>query len=233
MLSLFAFSPMRYTEVVPRWLPAWWGPQLWTFVSYAFLHANFSHLFFNLVWLLAFGPPIARRFGALRFLIFCAATAAAGAAAHLVTHLGELAPMIGASAAVSGAMAAAMRFVFQQRRPAWFAGPRRRRLLPGAGGATVRYAARPAHPGVPRGVVRRQFHLRNGRGRNARHGRDRGLASPHRRLPGGTSGFLLVRPSASIRARSENSSPITAMMIQSADGDRRQPISALSPRHLH
>ena len=117
MLSLFAFSPMRYTEVVPRWLPAWWGPQLWTFVSYAFLHANFSHLFFNLVWLLAFGPPIARRFGALRFWIFCAATAAAGAAAHLVTHLGELAPMIGASAAVSGAMAAAMRFVFQQGGP--------------------------------------------------------------------------------------------------------------------
>jgi membrane associated rhomboid family serine protease len=117
MLSLFAFSPARYAEVVPLWLPAWWGPQLWTFVSYGFFHANFSHLFFNLIWLLAFGPPIARRFGPSRFLIFCAATAAAGAAAHLVTHLGELAPMIGASAAVSGAMAAAMRFVFQRGGP--------------------------------------------------------------------------------------------------------------------
>jgi len=53
-LSLFAFSPARYAEVVLRWLPAWWGPQLWTFVSYAFFHANFSHLIFNLVWLLAF-----------------------------------------------------------------------------------------------------------------------------------------------------------------------------------
>jgi membrane associated rhomboid family serine protease len=117
VLGLFAFSPARYTDVVPRWLPAWWGPQLWTFVTYAFFHANASHLIFNLVWFLAFGPPIARRFGASRFLAFCAATAAAGAAAHLVTHLDELAPMIGASAAISGTMAAAMRFVFQRGGP--------------------------------------------------------------------------------------------------------------------
>jgi membrane associated rhomboid family serine protease len=46
-----------------------------------------------------------------------AATAAAGAAMHLVTHFGELLPMIGASAAISGAMAAAMRFAFQQGGP--------------------------------------------------------------------------------------------------------------------
>ena len=117
LLTLFAFSPARYAAVAPLWLPAWWGPQLWTFVTYAFFHANFPHVFFNMIWLVAFGPPIARRFGPLRFLIFCAATAAAGAAAHLVTHLGELAPMIGASATVSGAMAAAMRFVFQRGGP--------------------------------------------------------------------------------------------------------------------
>lgn len=117
LLSLFAFSPLRYADVVPPGLPAWWGPRLWTFVSYAFFHANFSHLIFNLVWLMAFGPPIARRFGPWRFLVFCAVTAAAGAAAHLVTHLGEFAPMIGASAAISGTMAAAMRFVFQRGGP--------------------------------------------------------------------------------------------------------------------
>jgi len=117
LLSLFAFSPARYAEVVPRWLPAWWGPQIWTFISYAFFHANFGHLFFNLVWLLAFGPPIARRFGARRFLMFCAATAAAGAVAHLIVHFGKFAPMIGASAAISGLMAAAMRFVFQRGGP--------------------------------------------------------------------------------------------------------------------
>jgi membrane associated rhomboid family serine protease len=115
--QLFAFSPLRYADKVPHWLPAWWGPQLWTPVSYAFLHADFNHLIFNLIWLMAFGPPVARRFGAARFLAFCAAAAAAGAAAHWITHLGALAPMIGASAAVSGTMAAAMRFVFQRGGP--------------------------------------------------------------------------------------------------------------------
>ena len=117
LLALFAFSPLRYAEVTPPWLPNWWGPQIWTFVSYAFLHADLNHLFFNFVWLLAFGPPIARRFGWQRFLVFCAATAAAGALAHLIVHFGEFAPMIGASAAISGMMAAAMRFVFQRGGP--------------------------------------------------------------------------------------------------------------------
>jgi membrane associated rhomboid family serine protease len=117
LLSQFAFSPLRYADSVPSDLPSWWGPQFWTFVSYALFHADFNHLTVNLVWLLAFGPPIARRFGSSRFLMFCAVTAAAGAVAHLVTHLDEFAPMIGASAAISGAMAAAMRFVFQRGGP--------------------------------------------------------------------------------------------------------------------
>jgi membrane associated rhomboid family serine protease len=43
-----------------------------------------------------------------------AITAAAGALAHLVTHEHGVAPMIGASASVSGAMAAAIRFAFVQ-----------------------------------------------------------------------------------------------------------------------
>ena len=71
------------------------------------------HLGINAVWLLAFGSAVARRFGPLRFLLFFAVTAAAGAAMHLATHYGELVPMVGASAAISGFMAAAMRFAFQ------------------------------------------------------------------------------------------------------------------------
>jgi membrane associated rhomboid family serine protease len=69
------------------------------------------------VWFLAFGTPVARRFGVLRFMLFFAATAAAGAAVHLVTHFGDKAPVVGASAAISGAMAAAIRFVFQRGGP--------------------------------------------------------------------------------------------------------------------
>ena len=89
-------------------------------MTYAFLHVNFTHLAFNLIWLVAFGTPVARRFGTWRFLAFFAFTAATGALAHLISHLGEDVPTIGASAAVLGMMAAAMRFVFQPGGPLGF-----------------------------------------------------------------------------------------------------------------
>ena len=65
-----------------------------------------------MLWLLPFGSALARRFGAVRFFVFMAVTAAAGALAHLLTHEHAIAPMIGASASVSGTMAAAIRFAF-------------------------------------------------------------------------------------------------------------------------
>src|SRR5207245_2787476 len=97
--------------------PQGWGAAIWTFVTYAFIHADLNHLIFNAVWLLAFGTPVARRFGSLRFIAFFIVTAVAGAGAHLLTHFGEMLPMIGASAGISGAMAAAMRFAFQRGGP--------------------------------------------------------------------------------------------------------------------
>jgi len=118
-LLLFAFIPARYDFSVlsdVAW-PGGWAADIWTFVTYALIHADLSHLIFNAVWLLAFGSPVARRFGSLRFTAFMALTAAAGAAMHLVTHFGELLPMVGASAAISGSMAAAARFAFQRGGP--------------------------------------------------------------------------------------------------------------------
>lgn len=118
-LLLFAFIPARYDVSLPlgeAW-PGGLGADIWTFVTYAFLHGDLNHLAFNAIWLLAFGSPVARRFGTWRFLAFFAACAAGGAVAHLVTHFGEVLPMIGASAAISGAMAAAMRFAFQHGGP--------------------------------------------------------------------------------------------------------------------
>ena len=86
---------------------AWWTP-----LSYAFLHANWTHLAINGVMLAAFGAPVARRLGSMRFLGFFAVTAIAGAFAHLATHPFDLEPVVGASAAISGAMAAIARFAF-------------------------------------------------------------------------------------------------------------------------
>jgi membrane associated rhomboid family serine protease len=117
LLELFAFAPVRYQASAAVSLPGGLPAAIWTFVTYAFFHANLTHLGFNLIWLVAFGTPVARRFGAWRFLAFFAFTAAGGAAAHLVTHLDTGTPAIGASAAVLGMMAAALRFVFEPGGP--------------------------------------------------------------------------------------------------------------------
>jgi membrane associated rhomboid family serine protease len=119
VLLLFAFIPGRYnsTLLINGPLPGGAGADIWTFISYGLLHADAMHLGFNSIWLLAFGTPVARRFGPLRFVLFLAAAAAAGAVAHLVTHSGQMVPMVGASAAVSGAMAASLRFAFQRGGP--------------------------------------------------------------------------------------------------------------------
>lgn len=117
-LLSFAFIPARYDSSVMLGgaLPGG-GADVWTFVTYALIHADWTHLLVNAVWLLPFGSAVARRFSAPRFLAFLTATSVAGAALHLATHAGEQFPMIGASAAISGTMAAAMRFAFQRGGP--------------------------------------------------------------------------------------------------------------------
>jgi membrane associated rhomboid family serine protease len=93
------------------------GLKPWTFLTYAFLHGNWTHLLINGVWLLAFGTAVARRFETRRFLLFLVITAIGGAVGHLLARPDEFVPMIGASAAISGCMAAAIRFVFQPGAP--------------------------------------------------------------------------------------------------------------------
>ncbi|MGA7806509.1 rhomboid family intramembrane serine protease, partial [Bradyrhizobium sp.] len=114
-ILVFGFIPQRYDSgLLDLSFPGGEGAKVWTFVTYSLLHANLAHIGFNVLWLLPFGSALARRFGALRFFLFMAVTAVAGALAHLVTHEHAAAPMIGASASVSGAMAAAIRFAFVQ-----------------------------------------------------------------------------------------------------------------------
>ena len=108
---------------------------LWSFVTYAFLHADWTHVGFNSLWLAAFGSPLAWRLGSSRFLLFSAAGAIGGALLHLVVHPNDLTPMVGASAAISAHMAGACRFVFAAGGP-----------LAGLGGAPAVAYRRPAAP---------------------------------------------------------------------------------------
>jgi membrane associated rhomboid family serine protease len=115
VIQMFGFIPKRYdSTLLAITFPGGTGAKVWTFMTYSLLHANLTHIGFNVLWLLPFGSALARRFGAVRFFLFMAVTAVAGALAHLVTHEHAVAPMIGASASVSGTMAAAIRFAFVQ-----------------------------------------------------------------------------------------------------------------------
>jgi membrane associated rhomboid family serine protease len=93
------------------------GLRPWTLLTYAFLHGSWTHVGLNSIWLAAFGPPIARRFGSARFLLFMAVTAVASALAHWASASMDFSPLIGASGADSGLMGAATRFMFQPRGP--------------------------------------------------------------------------------------------------------------------
>jgi membrane associated rhomboid family serine protease len=112
-LYAFAFIPVRLGggEAIPM-IP---GSQLWSFLTYALLHAGAAHLLFNSLWLLIFGTVVARYLGAWRFLLLCAVAAAGGAVATLALHWGEGVIVIGASAAVSGLLAAAVPIMYGRR----------------------------------------------------------------------------------------------------------------------
>ena len=85
----------------------------WSFITYAFLHGSWAHVGFNCVWLVAFGVPVARRFTVSRFLMLLLVAALAGSIAEYLCDMTGFQLVLGASAAVSGAMGAASRFVFR------------------------------------------------------------------------------------------------------------------------
>ncbi len=107
----------RAQEETARFLLGDGQPLWWTTVSYALLHADWMHLGVNCLWLAAFGAPVARRFGTWRFLALMGLGSLGGAALHYATHRYDLMPVIGASASVSAAIGAAVRFVFQPGAP--------------------------------------------------------------------------------------------------------------------
>jgi len=81
-------------------------PEDMTFLTYAFLHIDFWHLAPNMLFLWVFGDNVEDALGHFRFLIFYLLCAAAGAALHgFVTPQSE-GPLIGASGAISGVVAA-------------------------------------------------------------------------------------------------------------------------------
>ena len=108
-----AFIPLRYSGDFPLDIYALTSP-----VTYSLLHADLLHLAINMIWLAAFGSPLANRVGSMRFVAFWVLTSIAAVLLHYLIHANDPAMVIGASGAVSGAMGAAARFGFQVDRGA-------------------------------------------------------------------------------------------------------------------
>lgn len=106
-LLLFAGIPARYGPLADQ-LPYSFAA-IYTPLSHAFVHGDWGHLFINVLWMLAFGSPVAKRFGTVRFLALAFVGAIAGFGFHLASHLNDFGPMVGASGAVSAFMGAAIR----------------------------------------------------------------------------------------------------------------------------
>ncbi|MFA5864262.1 MAG: rhomboid family intramembrane serine protease [Phycisphaerae bacterium] len=82
--------------------------ELWRLVSYQFLHGNPGHIFWNMLGLYFFGPPLERYWGPAKFIFFYLFCGVVGGLTYLV--MSSLTPMpgilIGASGSILGLVAA-------------------------------------------------------------------------------------------------------------------------------
>lgn len=74
----------------------------WQFITYMFVHANFSHIFFNMFGLFMFGMPVERRIGSREFLTFYLVTGALSGVFSFLAYLaaGTNVVLVGASGAI-------------------------------------------------------------------------------------------------------------------------------------
>jgi membrane associated rhomboid family serine protease len=81
-------------------------PPLLTLGTYTFLHGSWLHLAGNMIFLWVFGDNIEAAMGHLRFVLFYLLCGIAGGLAHVASDPSSLVPLVGASGAVSGVLAA-------------------------------------------------------------------------------------------------------------------------------
>lgn len=83
-----------------------WVPEEATYLTYAFLHGGWMHLFGNMLFLWVFGDNIEDAMGHVRYFCFYILCAFAAGLLHSLIFLKGEAPLVGASGAVAGVVAA-------------------------------------------------------------------------------------------------------------------------------
>ena len=107
----YAFVPSKVSftgaSMVVR-APADLLQKISTMITSQFLHGGWLHLLSNMVVLLFLGKKIEERIGSLKFLAFYLASGIAGNIVYAAFHLSSHEPVLGASGAVAGVLAASL-----------------------------------------------------------------------------------------------------------------------------
>ena len=101
-----------FSQFMPAAMALWplqsghFGP--WQILTYALLHGNFNHIFFNMFAVWMFGLPIERLWGSARFILYFTVCVIGAAVTQLAVQQisGSMYPTIGASGAVFGLLLA-------------------------------------------------------------------------------------------------------------------------------
>jgi membrane associated rhomboid family serine protease len=106
MVALFALWPLGSPLFQP-----------WQLLTYAFLHGNLAHIFFNMFALFMFGRALEYFWGSRRFTVFYLACVVAAAATQLLTASlsGSMEATLGASGGVFGLLLAFAMYFPRQR----------------------------------------------------------------------------------------------------------------------
>ncbi|MBI2084245.1 MAG: rhomboid family intramembrane serine protease [Candidatus Aenigmarchaeota archaeon] len=90
--EMFSFTPALAME------------RPWTFVTAMFMHANITHLFFNMFVLLMFGLMLENIIGHTKYAIIYFTSGIIGSIGYLLTASSSMIPAVGASGAIYGIM---------------------------------------------------------------------------------------------------------------------------------
>jgi membrane associated rhomboid family serine protease len=104
-IDAFALIPYNITHGIALPAPAP-HPYWLTFVTSTFLHGGFAHIFWNMLFLVVFGPRMERYLGHLGFLFVYLLSGIAGGIAQLWIGPNSHIPEIGASGAIAGILGA-------------------------------------------------------------------------------------------------------------------------------
>jgi membrane associated rhomboid family serine protease len=105
-IGSFGIIPALFDNIFRR--PSYFVqiPEWSVLLTYSFFHADFLHLAGNMIFLWVFADNVEDAMGHLRFFLFYMLCSAGSGAAYIISDPAGQAPMIGASGAIAGVVAA-------------------------------------------------------------------------------------------------------------------------------